>query len=533
MEHFYGQQATGQHVQQRKSQSSTDMDGMIGLDLGSLNDPNTDDAQSLSSMFKQDERQAGRQLSQGHGQESGTQVQGMMEFTGSGQAGELDQYQFNPSHSDQAAMMTDAAMFGTGVGTGISNQQMVQPMNASQFIGQSPQFIYESQQGNISTHGQFMPQNQPMAFNYNDPQMMAALMNAFSMMPQAQFPGPMTSSTQTGFLNSDNGMQRDAARTGNFEGIEGLYSQTKQDQKEGARNHQRLSQSHIPHSSAAQGSFAPVMKNEPNHGDEHQSNSWQQALSSFQMQNKSDQPLGESRNSNQRANSNTHSQAQTSAQNDSHDSDPADMATWGNAAQGLSTSTIRKSTVPTHQFKNAYSSTGFDMLAVLMRVATRKNPEINIGAVDLSCAFVVCDVSEHDIPIVYCSENFERLTGYTKHEILGRNCRFLQSPDGRVKAGVQRGYVDDDSVLYMKNMVTARREAQVSIINYRKGGQPFMNLLTVIPVPYDTDEIRFFVGFQVDLVEQPNAVTNKNPGKFTVHWTWSSEANAHETDRTL
>jgi len=149
-----------------------------------------------------------------------------------------------------------------------------------------------------------------------------------------------------------------------------------------------------------------------------------------------------------------------------------------------------------------------------MRVATRPNPEINIGSVDLSCAFIVCDAQLDDFPIVYCSENFERLTGYNKHMILGRNCRFLQSPDGKVEAGVKRKYVDDDSVLYLKNMINIRREAQISLINYRRGGQPFMNLLTMIPITWDnSDEIKFLVGFQVDLVEQPNSMTNKNPGK--------------------
>lgn len=149
-----------------------------------------------------------------------------------------------------------------------------------------------------------------------------------------------------------------------------------------------------------------------------------------------------------------------------------------------------------------------------MRVATRPNPEISIGSVDLSCAFVVCDAEKDDFPIVYCSDIFERLTGYTKHMILGRNCRFLQSPEGNVAPGIPRKYVDDDSVLYLKNMVTLHREAQISIINYRRGGQPFMNLLTIIPVTWDTDQVKFYVGFQVDLVEQPNAVTNKNPGKL-------------------
>jgi PAS domain-containing protein len=169
------------------------------------------------------------------------------------------------------------------------------------------------------------------------------------------------------------------------------------------------------------------------------------------------------------------------------------------------------------QFKNAYSSSGFDMLGVLMRVATRPNPQIDIGSVDLSCAFVVCDTEMDDFPIVYCSENFERLTGYTRHMILGRNCRFLQSPDGKVEAGIKRNYCDDDSVLYLKNTISAATEAQISLINYRRGGQPFMNLLTMIPISWEPGgKVKFFVGFQVDLVEQPGAMTNKNPGKLAV-----------------
>lgn len=196
---------------------------------------------------------------------------------------------------------------------------------------------------------------------------------------------------------------------------------------------------------------------------------------------------------------------QTSAMN-------LDVSNTGDEPVPSNQSVATQSAVP--QYKNAYSSSGFDMLGVLMRVAARPNPQINIGAVDMSCAFAVCDVTQHDIPIVYCSDIFERLTGYTKHEILGRNCRFLQAPDGKIQAGVKRKYVDDQSVLRIKNMITARQEMQTSIINYRKGGQPFMNLLTMIPITWDTDEIKYYVGFQVDLVEQPTSITNKNPGTF-------------------
>jgi len=156
-----------------------------------------------------------------------------------------------------------------------------------------------------------------------------------------------------------------------------------------------------------------------------------------------------------------------------------------------------------------WDTTDFDQ----MRVATRPKPEINIGPVDLSCAFVVCDISQYDMPIVYCSDVFERLTAYSKQEIVGQNCRFLQAPDGHVQPGVRRKYVDDNSVLSLKQKIARREEIQLGLINYRKGGQPFMNLLTMIPVAWDTMEFKYYVGFQVDLVEQPGSVAGKNPGK--------------------
>lgn len=85
------------------------------------------------------------------------------------------------------------------------------------------------------------------------------------------------------------------------------------------------------------------------------------------------------------------------------------------------------------------------------------------------------------------------------------------------------------------------------MINYRKGGVPFINLVTVIPIPWDTEEIVFHVGFQVsfesnvsasermrneeltrsflffllqvDLVESPNAILrNIRDGTYQVNY---------------
>ncbi|KAL4757373.1 GATA transcription factor LreA [Aspergillus foveolatus] len=160
-------------------------------------------------------------------------------------------------------------------------------------------------------------------------------------------------------------------------------------------------------------------------------------------------------------------------------------------------------------YPNIYSRSGYDMMGILAEVVSRDNPRIDLGPVDLSCAFVLCDLTMEDSPIVYVSQAFERLTGYNEREIVGRNCRFLQSPDAKVEKGEPRKFVDSHTVSRLRSAVDQRSEIQVSVINYRKGGQPFLNLVTMIPVRWNAKD--YYVGFQVDLVERPEAVTRRNP----------------------
>ncbi|KIM91749.1 hypothetical protein PILCRDRAFT_57985 [Piloderma croceum F 1598] len=173
-----------------------------------------------------------------------------------------------------------------------------------------------------------------------------------------------------------------------------------------------------------------------------------------------------------------------------------------------------------------YSASGFDLLSVLARVASRPRPQIVLGPVDLTCSFVVVDVRRYDRPIVYASPSFCQLTGYAEHEVIGKNCRFLQAPGGNVKRGDERRFVAPDTVRHLYKSVIADKECQASIINYRKNGQAFINLVTVIPIlggvlnrPEEADEVVYQVGFQVDLTEQPNAILQKlRDGSYIVNY---------------
>ncbi|KAF9239897.1 hypothetical protein BU15DRAFT_46272 [Melanogaster broomeanus] len=163
-----------------------------------------------------------------------------------------------------------------------------------------------------------------------------------------------------------------------------------------------------------------------------------------------------------------------------------------------------------------YSTSGLDVVAILSRVINRSNPTIHLGPVDFSCSFTIADVRRHDCPIVYASPMFYRLTGYSEHEVLGRNCRFLQSPTGYVSRGEPRRFASPEAISYMHKSLCSSKECQTSLVNYRKGGQAFINLVTVIPLrggvhntPEEVDEVVYHVGFQVNLTEQPNHILEK------------------------
>ncbi|GAA5998871.1 hypothetical protein JCM11641_000046, partial [Rhodosporidiobolus odoratus] len=73
----------------------------------------------------------------------------------------------------------------------------------------------------------------------------------------------------------------------------------------------------------------------------------------------------------------------TFSQNPSGPSDAFDPQ-----ALGLPMPPARNGSLTSSHYSNIYSSSGFDLVGVLARVVNRKNPTIEIGAIDMSCSFV-------------------------------------------------------------------------------------------------------------------------------------------------
>lgn len=149
-------------------------------------------------------------------------------------------------------------------------------------------------------------------------------------------------------------------------------------------------------------------------------------------------------------------------------------------------------------YPGLYAPSGYDMMGILLRVMSRANPVVQLGPIDASCALILCDLQQPDCPVVYANDAFTFLTGYTEREIVGRNCRFMQAPGGNVSRGSSRQHVNKDLVKRMRRSVEGNSELAVEVVNFKKNGQPFVNLLAMIPICWDSTEPRFSVGFQAE-----------------------------------
>ena len=97
--------------------------------------------------------------------------------------------------------------------------------------------------------------------------------------------------------------------------------------------------------------------------------------------------------------------------------------------------------------------------------------------------FIITDPSLHDNPIVYASDDFLSLTGYTQEEVLGRNCRFLQGTE-----------TDPTKVAMIRKAVEVGEDVNVTLVNYTSEGVPFWNSLFVAALRDAEDNIVNFIG---------------------------------------
>jgi PAS domain S-box-containing protein len=111
-----------------------------------------------------------------------------------------------------------------------------------------------------------------------------------------------------------------------------------------------------------------------------------------------------------------------------------------------------------------------------------------------SNGIVITDPNQPDDPIIYVNPSFERMTGYSAQETLGRNCRFLQ--------GTER---EQQALEELRTALRDGHQCKVILRNYKKDGTLFWNELSISPVRDTEGKLVNFIGVQEDVTRRKEA----------------------------
>jgi len=104
---------------------------------------------------------------------------------------------------------------------------------------------------------------------------------------------------------------------------------------------------------------------------------------------------------------------------------------------------------------------------------------------------VVCERASDGWPVVFSNRAFERLTGYSEHELRGRDLRLLQGQD-REQEQRQR----------LRQALADGTSCRVLMRNYRSDGTRFWNEFVLVPLNDASGTITHFVSFHRNAAER-------------------------------
>ena len=102
----------------------------------------------------------------------------------------------------------------------------------------------------------------------------------------------------------------------------------------------------------------------------------------------------------------------------------------------------------------------------------------------------ISTMTQTDRPLIFVNEGFQKLTGYSKEEVIGKNCRFLQGEDTNQK-----------SVSKLREAIKKGEACTVELLNYTKTGEQFWNRLSITPIRNQDGITTHYVGIQSDITD--------------------------------
>jgi two-component system, cell cycle sensor histidine kinase and response regulator CckA len=111
----------------------------------------------------------------------------------------------------------------------------------------------------------------------------------------------------------------------------------------------------------------------------------------------------------------------------------------------------------------------------------------------ISQAIAIADASSPEHPVIYANPAFERITGYSPEESLGRNWRFLEGPA-----------TDPDTLVQMRADMLEGRRFQGELVYHRKDGSSYVGELVITPIRDEPGGLTHFVCVMEDITARRN-----------------------------
>jgi PAS domain S-box-containing protein len=140
--------------------------------------------------------------------------------------------------------------------------------------------------------------------------------------------------------------------------------------------------------------------------------------------------------------------------------------------------------------------------------------QIPLSATDMNAmlskvnyTFVISDVTVPDCPVIYASQGFYDMTGYSADEVIGHNCRVLQGEKTDMK-----------EVSKLRHAIKKGEPINVCLVNYKKDGTPFWNLLSLSPIKDVVGMVTKYVGIQVDVTEKTEGESSRDDSSVLIKY---------------
>ncbi|MAW86729.1 MAG: diguanylate cyclase [Phyllobacteriaceae bacterium] len=127
--------------------------------------------------------------------------------------------------------------------------------------------------------------------------------------------------------------------------------------------------------------------------------------------------------------------------------------------------------------------------ALVNQLASMSTEALGLVIEEIDEGVLIADAQDPQMRLIHVNRAFETITGYSRDEAIGKNCRYLQGTD-RLQPEIAK----------IGEAIANLKPIAVTLRNYRKDGRLFWNSIRLFPLP-GPDSMTYIVGLIKDVTD--------------------------------